>query len=128
MPDPSETLDAEQVTDRLMDAYVEVGALLVALDGARLPADTAEGLQQIRAARLQDSLDHMFERFERALQAGRLTALPDRTAYEIVVRGVLSLTADLSRRGRLGELETLKASIGRLLIAQVPLASAPKRA
>ncbi len=127
VPDPSETLETVEVTDRLMDAYVEVGALLVALDGARLPPDTAEQLQEIRDALLQESLDHMFQRFERALRAGRLTALPDRTAYEIVVRGVLSLTADLSRRGRLGELEALKASIGRLLIAQVPLAPRSKR-
>ena len=127
VPDPSETLETVEVTDRLMDAYVEVGALLVALDGARLPPDTAEQLQEIRDALLQESLDHMFQRFERALRAGRLTALPDRTAYEIVVRGVLSLTADLSRRGRLGELEALKASIGRLLNAQVPLAPRSKR-
>jgi AcrR family transcriptional regulator len=127
VPDPSETLDTEQVSDRLLDAYVEVAAPLVALDGARLPPSTAEKLQRIRASLLERSLDLMFERFERAVRAGRLTALPDRTAFEIVMRGVESLTADLSRHGRLSELEALRASIRRLLMAQAPLAPRPAR-
>jgi AcrR family transcriptional regulator len=127
VPDPSETLDTEQVSDRLLDAYVEVAAPLVALDGARLPRSTADRLQQMRAGLLEGSLDVMFEKFERAVRAGRLTALPDRTAFEIVLRGVESLTADLSRRGRLPELETLRASIRKLLMAQAPLATRPNR-
>ena len=127
VPDPSETLDTEQVTDRLMDAYVEVAAPLVALDGASLPRSTADRLQRIRAGLLEGSLDVMFQRFERAVRAGRLTALPDRTAFEIVLRGVESLTADLSRRGRLPELEALRASIRKLLLAQAPLAPRPNR-
>ena len=126
VPDPSETLDAEQVTDRLLDAVVEVAAPLVALDGARLPRSTAERLQKIRAGMRDDSVDHMYQRFERAVRAGLLTALPDRTAYEIVVRGIESLTADLSRRGRLHELDALRASIRTLLMAQIPFASGPK--
>ncbi len=127
VPDPSETLDTEQVADRLVDAYVEVAAPLVALDGARLPRSTADRLQRIRAGLLEGSLDVMFQRFERAVRAGRLTALPDRTAFEIVLRGVESLTADLSRRGRLPELEALRASIRKLLLAQAPLAPRPNR-
>ncbi len=127
VPEPSETLDTEQLTDRLMDAYVEVAAPLVALDGARLPRSTADQLQKIRAGLRERSIDLVFQRFERALRAGRLTALPDRTAYEIVLRGVESLTADLSRRGRLPELEALRGSIRKLLLAQVPLAARPKR-
>ncbi len=127
VPDPSETLDTEQVTDRLLDAVVEVAAPLVALDGARLPRSTADRLQKIRAGLLEGSLDVMFQRFERAVRAGRLTALPDRTAFEIVLRGVESLTADLSRRGRLPELEAMRASIRKLLMAQAPLARRPKR-
>ena len=125
--DSSETLDPEQVADRLMDAYVEVAAPLVALDGARLPRSTADRLQKIRAGLLERSLDAMFQRFERAVRAGRLTAVPDRTAFEIVLRGVESLTADLSRRGRLPELEALRASIRKLLMAQAPLAPQRKR-
>jgi AcrR family transcriptional regulator len=127
VPDPSEILDTEQVADRLMDAYVEVAAPLIALDGARLPRSTADRLQRIRAGVLEGSLDVMFGKFERAVRAGRLTALPDRTAFEIVLRGVESLTADLSRRGRLTELEDLRASIRKLLVAQAPLAPRPKR-
>ena len=126
VPDPPETPDTE-VADRLLDAYVEVAAPLVALDGARLPRSTADRLQEIRAGLLEGSLDVMFQRFERAVRAGRLTALPDRTAFEIVLRGVESLTADLSRRGRLRELEALRASIRKLLVAQAPLAPRPKR-
>jgi AcrR family transcriptional regulator len=127
VPDPSETLDTEQVADRLIDPYVEVAAPLIALDGARLPRSTADRLQEIRAELLEGSLDVMYEKFERAVRAGRLTALPDRTGFEIVLRGVESLTADLSRRGRLHELEALRASIRELLLAQVPLAPRPKR-
>ncbi len=127
VPDPSKTLETEQVADRLIDAYVEVAAPLVALDGARLPQRTASRLQKIRADLLERSLDAMFRRFERAVRAGRLTALPDRTAFEIVLRGVESLTADLSRRGRLRELEALRASMRKLLVAQAPLAPRRKR-
>ncbi len=126
VPDPPETHDTE-VADRLLDAYVEVAAPLVALFGARLPRSTADELQKIRAGVLEGSLDLMFQRFERSVRAGRLTALPDRTAFEIVLRGVESLTADLSRRGRLPELEGLRASIRKLLVAQTPLAPRPKR-
>ena len=127
VPDPSETLDTEQVSDRLLDAYLEVAAPLVALDGARLPRSTADRLQKIRAGLLGRCLDAMFQRFERALRAGRLTALPDRTAFEIVLRGVESLTADLSRHGRLPELEALREPIRKLLMAQAPLAPRAKR-
>ena len=127
VPDPSETLDTEEVTDRLLDAVVEVAAPLVALDGARLPRSTADRLQEIRAETRERSLDHMFERFERAVRAGRLTALPDRAAFEIVARGLESLAADLSRRGRLDELESLRPSLRKLLLAQTPLAPGPKR-
>ena len=126
VPDPSKTLDTEQVSDRLLDAYVEGAAPLVALFEARLPRSTAEQLRKIRARLLEASLDVMFEKFERAVRAGRLTELPDRTAFEIVLRGVESLTADLSRRGRLSELESLRASIRKLLMAQTPLGPRPK--
>ncbi len=57
VPDPSETLDTEQVADRLLDACVEVAVPLVALDGARLPRSTADRLQKIRAGLLEGSLD-----------------------------------------------------------------------
>lgn len=125
VPDPSETLDAEQVSDQLLDAYVEVAVPLVAFDGAGLPASTADRLREIRAELLKNSLDQMFQRFERAVRAGRLTAMPDRIAYEIVVRGLESLTADLSREGRLADLAPMRVTIRELLMAQVPLA--PRR-
>lgn len=122
VPDPSDTFDAKQVSDLLLDAYVEGAAPLVALDSARLPRKTAERLQKIRARLLEDSLDLMFERFERSLKAGRLTALPDRTTYEIVVRGIESKTAQLSRLGRLSDIEALRTQFRKLLMAQMPLA------
>ncbi len=127
VPDPSETLDTEQVSDQLMDPYLEVAVPLVALYGAGFAGDTADELQAIRARLLEGTLDVMFEKFERALRAGRLTALPDRTAFEIVLRGVESLTADLSRRGELGELANLRESIRDLLLAQAPLAGPARR-
>ena len=127
VPDPADSGGAVQVTDRLLDVYVEAAAPLIALDGARLPRSTAERLQEIRAELLEKSLDRMYVRFERAVRAGRLTALPDRTAYEITVRGVESLTADLSRRGRLSELASLRAPIRELLLSQMPLAPGLKR-
>jgi len=64
----------------------------------------------------------MFQRFERADRAGCLIALPDRTAFEIVLRGVESLTACLSRRGSLPGLEAQRESIRKLVLAQAPLA------
>ena len=123
VPNPSGSPDAERVADLLLDPYVEIAAPLVALDGTRLARSTADTLRKIRADLIERSLDVMFEKFERGVRAGVLAELPDRTAYGIVLRGVESLTADLSRRGRLPELEALRASIRKLLLAQVSFAS-----
>ena len=84
-------------------------------------------LQGIRAGLLEGNLDAMFQRFERAVRARRLIALPDRTAFEIVLRGVECLTSGLSRRDGLPELEGLRESIRKLLLSQAPLAPRPSR-
>ena len=126
VPDPPETAEAE-IADRLLDPFEEIASPLVALDGARLPRAAADELHEIRARVLEGTLELMFERFERSFRAGRLTAMPDRTAFEIVLRGVESLAAHLSRTGRLEELKRLRPSIRQLLVAQAPLAPRPDR-
>ena len=122
VPEPSDAEDTERISDLLLDAYLEVAAPLVALDGAQLPRPLAERLATARGEMRERSIDLMYRRFEKAVRAGRLTALPDRTAYEIAIRGIESLTSDLSRSGRFAELASHRVSMRKMLMASAPLA------
>ena len=99
--DFSETLDPQQVADRLMDAYVEVAAPLVALDGARLPRSTSAsafvlGVPAIGPLVRATGLARFYRALGLLLEAGLPAAEASKVAAETT--GVASLSSSFRRQ------------------------------